>query len=369
MSRKAYKEDVARRLQILSGNKCAFPTCTTEILVSGDADTYVGQICHICAANPGGPRYNPDQTDDERNGFENLMIMCATHNTVIDRNVKKYTVEVLLKMKDDHESQFRANTEADTTIVEKLLEEKAVGIRSFSRGTEYMDNELEAVLDLGGHFSGRNIRENKLWHGNVIPEVQVFLNEQIKDGVAYRLHLAAHTCIGFAAGFFLDSKAGKDVTPVQSTMRGKLLWEPDMGKNIQGPLCEYKEHDLSVSGGDIVLVLSITNDIFTQVQEYVAEHLPMAGRILECKTLPQPLPTSVRDGTHAFRIAEEIASKLHGSRRANERGGTLHIFASAPIGFMFFIGQLAHKFGKTILYEYDMENHGPYSPSVTLPLS
>lgn len=368
MARKGYKEDVARRLQILSGNKCAFPGCTTELLQSNDADTWVGQVTHICAASPGGPRYDSRQTDDERNGFDNLMIMCATHNTVIDRNVEKYTVEVLRKMKNDHESQFRGNTEADTAIVEKILDEKAVGIRSFSRGTEYMDSELEAVLDLGGHFSGRNIRESKLWHENVMPEVSAFLSEQIKDGISYRLHLATHTCIGFAAGFFLDSKAGKDVTPVQSTMRGKLLWEPDMDEEIQRPLCEYKDHDLGTSGNDIALVLSITNDILSQAQPYIVEQLPSVGRIMECRALPQPLPTSVRNGTHAFRMAEEVAASLHASRRGNERGGTLHIFASAPIGFMFFIGQVAHKFGKTTLYEYDMENHGPYSPSVTLPL-
>lgn len=362
-----YKEDVIRKLQILSGNQCAFPTCKQSLLEADDADTYVGQICHIKAESPKGPRYDPDQTEEERNGFENLLIMCGTHHTVIDRNAKKYTVEVLVKIKHDHEVQFRGDADANEGVVEKLLEAIPIGIRSFSRGTEYMDSQMSALLDLGPHFHGRNIRDSKLWHEGVLPEIEKFLHEATQADVPYRLHLAAHTCIGFAAGYFLDSKTGKNVVPVQSTIRGKLVWEPDLQKRFQGQLCNYANHTMTTSGEDIALVLSITHDILAQVQEHVRSHLPSVGRIMECRALPLPGPASVPDGTHAYRIAEEVAATLHTSRSAPERKGTVHIFAAAPISLIFFLGQLGRRFGRCTLYEYDFENNGPYLPSLMLP--
>src|SRR5699024_11234348 len=47
-----------------SGNVCAFPGCTHELVTA--RNLFVGQICHIEAANPGGQRYNPNSTDEER---------------------------------------------------------------------------------------------------------------------------------------------------------------------------------------------------------------------------------------------------------------------------------------------------------------
>jgi hypothetical protein len=84
----------------LSGNRCAFPRCTTALI---QGDTVVGQICHIKAAKPGGPRYDDQQTDAERHAFANLILMCGTHHTVIDDDEEAYTVQRLLKPKAEHE--------------------------------------------------------------------------------------------------------------------------------------------------------------------------------------------------------------------------------------------------------------------------
>ena len=67
--------------------------------------TVVGEICHIKAANPGGPRYDPQQTAAERHGYDNLVLLCGKHHTVIDADEEAYTVERLIKMKADHESR------------------------------------------------------------------------------------------------------------------------------------------------------------------------------------------------------------------------------------------------------------------------
>ena len=84
----------------LSGNQCAFPGCT-RILVN-EKDALGSNICHIEAANIDGERYNPDMTDADRASFDNLILLCPHHHSETD-DVEKYTVDVLKKMKKDHE--------------------------------------------------------------------------------------------------------------------------------------------------------------------------------------------------------------------------------------------------------------------------
>jgi hypothetical protein len=97
---KGPSERTIKRLFALSSNRCAFPRCPIA-LVQGD--TVVGEVCHIKAANPGGPRYDERQTNAERHAFANLILMCGTHHTVIDADEEAYTVERLVKLKAEHE--------------------------------------------------------------------------------------------------------------------------------------------------------------------------------------------------------------------------------------------------------------------------
>jgi hypothetical protein len=68
-----------------------------------DQSVLVGELCHIEGAEPGGERYNPNQTDEERRAFENLLYLCHGHHKVTDNTVT-YTVAVLKEMKRKHEA-------------------------------------------------------------------------------------------------------------------------------------------------------------------------------------------------------------------------------------------------------------------------
>lgn len=80
-----------------SKNRCAYPKCYNAI-VDNDG-TVLGDICHINAAKPTGPRFDKNQTPEERDGFDNLILMCKIHHKIIDANAQKYTSEVLLQFK------------------------------------------------------------------------------------------------------------------------------------------------------------------------------------------------------------------------------------------------------------------------------
>ena len=90
-----------KRLFAVSANRCAFPRCASAIV---DEGTVVGRVCHIKAANLGGPRFDEDQTDEARHGFDNLILLCANHHAVIDDDEDAYTVDRLHAMKRAHEA-------------------------------------------------------------------------------------------------------------------------------------------------------------------------------------------------------------------------------------------------------------------------
>lgn len=74
----------------------------------------------------------------------------------------------------------------------------------------------------------------------------------------------------------------------------------------------------------------------------------------------------IKNGTQAFCLADSVYNAV-ARRTTAERRSILHIFASAPNGFMFFLGKVSRGFGKCILYEYDFEQKRScsYSPSIS----
>lgn len=96
-----YAEKMLKRLFACCQNRCAFPGC--DLPICEESGTLTGQICHIKGESPGGPRHDPLQTEAERNGFENLVLMCGRHHHIIDNEVTQYPVEKLHEIKRAHE--------------------------------------------------------------------------------------------------------------------------------------------------------------------------------------------------------------------------------------------------------------------------
>lgn len=112
-------EKTIKHLFALSGNICAYPDCTLPI-VEG-AGTITGEVCHIRAKNPRGPRFDPAQTEEERHGFENLILLCRHHHRVVDSQTEIYSVEVLQEMKAIHENGAGRSAQAADGFFAKIL--------------------------------------------------------------------------------------------------------------------------------------------------------------------------------------------------------------------------------------------------------
>ena len=101
-----YKQNDLKRLFALSGCECANPSCRNK-LIAKDYNSILGEICHIEAASPDGPRYNPNQSDDQRRDFNNLILLCESCHKIIDNKVNEsvYSVELLKKWKKNHQEK------------------------------------------------------------------------------------------------------------------------------------------------------------------------------------------------------------------------------------------------------------------------
>lgn len=92
-----------------SGGRCAFPGCWERLSfheAEAAAPHTLGEMAHICGEKPGANRHDANQTDVERDDYRNLILLCPTHHTMIDRkeNEVVYTVENLQGIKAEHEA-------------------------------------------------------------------------------------------------------------------------------------------------------------------------------------------------------------------------------------------------------------------------
>jgi hypothetical protein len=95
-----------------SGGLCAFPDCRQQLTFSeaGEFAPYtLGEMAHICGDQPGSNRHNAAQTPQERDDYQNLILLCPTHHSLIDRaeNEGRFPVEFLHQIKADHEAFVR----------------------------------------------------------------------------------------------------------------------------------------------------------------------------------------------------------------------------------------------------------------------
>lgn len=83
-------------------NKCSAPECgrpTSGPNSIPDKATRIGVAAHITAASPGGPRYSPLLSTEERRSISNGIWLCQNHARLIDADPEKYPVLKLLEWK------------------------------------------------------------------------------------------------------------------------------------------------------------------------------------------------------------------------------------------------------------------------------
>jgi hypothetical protein len=94
-----------------AGGRCSFEGCGQELIEDAtvaDEESLVGDIAHIVAESPDGPRGISPLPIETRAKYVNLMLLCKRHHKIVDDQQTTYTAEVLRSMKSAHEARVRA---------------------------------------------------------------------------------------------------------------------------------------------------------------------------------------------------------------------------------------------------------------------
>lgn len=107
-TRDDFTNEVKHTIAARAGNRCSNPECRASTHGPQEDPTgsiNVGVAAHICAAAPGGPRYDATMSSEQRGKPENGIWLCQTHAKLIDNDTYRYSVDVLQRWKTDAERQ------------------------------------------------------------------------------------------------------------------------------------------------------------------------------------------------------------------------------------------------------------------------
>jgi hypothetical protein len=106
-----------RRLFADSGGFCANPICPSPYLFReldlAEPPT-IAEMAHVIAQSRAGPRGEEPLRDEERDLFENLVLLCANCHKVVDdmKALGRYSVELMRRWKAEHGRRVRESFEA-----------------------------------------------------------------------------------------------------------------------------------------------------------------------------------------------------------------------------------------------------------------
>ena len=113
-TREARRPSVPRRVKLRlvaeAAGFCQNPSCLRSLFPDeGEPDSsgYIFEIAHIEAASDRGPRANKGVTSERRQSYSNLLVLCPTCHTVIDKAPETYTTHQLMEWKRNHVAAIR----------------------------------------------------------------------------------------------------------------------------------------------------------------------------------------------------------------------------------------------------------------------
>ncbi|MDH6167126.1 hypothetical protein M2282_002275 [Variovorax boronicumulans] len=239
-----------------------------------------------------------------------------------------------------------------------------VAIRSFGDGPgNRLDATPENTLSLQHLFDERHPHSQQDWAAVVQPKIVEFLKGVRQRAHEVRLFLDAHASIAFLAGSVLGLKSAVKVELIQKGRAGVSTWRSDDG--VTGAEAKISIERLG-DGDETALVVSLARSAVRDAREYMVLHLPAVGTLVHLESQTPAGPRTVAGGEHAATLADQAAEAVRGFGRSG--GKPVHVFAAAPNGFMFFLGQHREAMGPVILYEFDFGRSlsGSYVPAYAI---
>jgi hypothetical protein len=145
MARDDFSQLTKSLLAKRAGYLCSNPSCriiTMGPSMESTSDVAcVGVAAHIAGASSEGPRFDASMTSEQRSSIDNGIWLCATHATLIDRDLVRFTVQLLHNWKAQHEAYVLAHLgDAEPHHAKARIGDKPVSDEAARIASERMTN-------------------------------------------------------------------------------------------------------------------------------------------------------------------------------------------------------------------------------------
>ena len=163
-NRDEFTKKTRLKLAEQAGRECSYPWCrrsTVGATSDGNDVIDIGVAAHICAAAPGGPRYDPEMTPEERGAAGNGIWLCQDHARALDSNDPDFTVENMRRWKREAQLLSRhrvmghweaaskiAKTPAEEELKTRLRAAAATDLESFRNFKRWIPTAIARTLDI-----------------------------------------------------------------------------------------------------------------------------------------------------------------------------------------------------------------------------
>lgn len=147
------------RLFADSAGYCSRPECHRYLFSDPSAgDYHIGEMAHVIAASVKGPRADKDVNAEDKAEYNNLILLCPSCHTEIDKAPEIFPVELILDWKANHRKR----------IID------AIGIPKF-------DNRNEAR-----NYVIKILRTNRAIFNNLNPDLPYRENPEAEEAVVWK---------------------------------------------------------------------------------------------------------------------------------------------------------------------------------------
>lgn len=205
-----YTNRTLKMLWMRSAGRCAYPdcleVCDVEAEHENDTDAIICQMAHIFAYSDDARRPNPSMLDEEKNDYDNLLILCANHHIVVDNQENAYTVTVLKLWKQNLETWIDEQLERSNLKVSFV--ELEMVTRALLQNPNILPSEDFSVITPLEKMNKNNLSENILKYVNMgmlhAPQVDSYVRHEALINRQYPEQLKA----GFLATYNRLTQAG-----------------------------------------------------------------------------------------------------------------------------------------------------------------
>ena len=163
--------------------QCSMPGCFIELIktTENDNNIIIGEMCHIIGEkhSPKSPRGVNKLPLNERNLYQNLILLCPNHHEEIDKNESEWTVEKLCEVKHKHELRCKELRELNKLSAEDIIYKDNINIISSTLNIDswdwFIENAVRQIVHEDFIYALDNITERRI--AIILPDTHQDLNK------------------------------------------------------------------------------------------------------------------------------------------------------------------------------------------------